>query len=76
MRDVWGLPVEPSGYVGSALVEWDYGIIEPFENRPPEGETDPHGRPRKEAASLEQLDTFFRTGAVVNTCGGPCENVD
>jgi len=73
-REVWGLPIEPSGTIGSALVEWDYGLYEPYENLPPDGDTDPHGRPRKEPEAMEQLDTFLRTGAVVNTCDGVCEN--
>ena len=76
VRDVWGLPTEASGYVGSALVEWDYGIAEPYENLPPEYETDPHGRTRKEPEAIEQLDIFLRTGAIVHTCAGPCQDID
>lgn len=76
VREVWGLPVEESGYIGSALIEWDYGLAEPYENLPPDGDTDPHGRPRKEPESMQQLDTFLRTGVIENTCGGPCQDID
>ncbi|MDG1480356.1 MAG: hypothetical protein P8R54_12235, partial [Myxococcota bacterium] len=76
VREVWGLPMEQSGYAGSALVEWDYGLTEPFSNTPPDDSTDPHGWPRKEPEAMEQLDIFLRTGTVVHTCDGPCQNLD
>jgi hypothetical protein len=76
VREVWGLPVKESGYIGSALIEWDYGLAEPYENLPPDGDTDPHGRTRKEPESMQQLDTFLRTGVIENTCGGPCQDID
>ena len=71
-RDVWGLPSMESGEVGSALVEWDYGLSEPFVSVPPDGE-DPHGWVRKELLAQEQLNWFLQTGEVVNFCQGSCQ---
>ena len=71
-REVWGLQTEPSGYVGSALVEWDYGAIEPTENIPPDESTDTHEGPRRELSAQEQMHHFFQTGEIINTCDGVC----
>jgi hypothetical protein len=70
-REIWGLETMQSGEVGSALVEWDYGLDVPFESIPPAGE-DPHSRPRKDVAGQDQLHHFFQTGEVVNFCEGSC----
>ena len=71
-REVWGLDELPNGAVGSGLVEWDYGLEEPFESIPPDPETDPHGTLRKEPEGQEQMHHFFATGELVNFCDGPC----
>lgn len=70
-RDVWGLSEKSGEFSGSALVEWDYGLEEPFENLPPDGE-DPHEWPRREPLAQAQLIRFLEEGIVENTCGGPC----
>lgn len=71
-RDVYGLETVPSGHTGSALVEFDYGLYEPPENIPPDADTDPHERPRRDAAGQMQMHTFFSTGVVEHYCEGPC----
>lgn len=71
VRPVWGLETVPSGWAGSGLVEFDYGLEEPFENIPPTGE-DPHEWPRRELAGQEQMYTFFETGLIENFCEGAC----
>lgn len=71
-RDVYGLETVPSGHTGSALVEFDYGLYEPPENIPPDADTDPHERPRRDAAGQLQMHTFFSTGVVEHYCEGPC----
>ena len=75
-RDVWGLEPMESGEKGSALVEWDYDIEEPFISTFPDPDTDPHGRPRKSFAGQEQLNHFLKTGEVVNFCNGSCDSED
>ena len=70
-RDIWGLESMESGEIGSAIVEFDYGLEIPFESIPPEGE-DPHSRPRKDEAAQEQMHQFFQTGEIVNYCDGSC----
>ncbi|MFT5682116.1 MAG: pimeloyl-ACP methyl ester carboxylesterase [Myxococcota bacterium] len=71
-REVWGIDTVKSGSTGSGLVEWDYGVSEPFENIPPSEDTDTHEGPRRELAAMEQLHLFFSTGELVNTCDGVC----
>ena len=71
-RERWGIDTVKSGSTGSGLVEWDYGVAEPFENIPPAEDTDTHEGPRRELEAMEQLHLFFSTGALVNTCDGPC----
>ena len=71
-REIWGLETVPSGHEGSALVEFNYGIDEPVENLPPDPDTDPHERPRRDAAGQLQMHTFFQTGLVEHFCDGPC----
>lgn len=75
VRPVWGMETVDST-TGSALVEWDYGLSEPFENLPPAAETDPHENPRRERAAQEQLHHFFSTGEIKDFCGGPCQDLD
>ena len=71
-REVWGVETVPSGHMGSALVEFDYGLSEPVENIPPDDEHDPHESPRREAAGQLQMHHFFSTGAIEHFCEGPC----
>ena len=73
-RPVWGLETVPSGHVGSALVEFDYGLFEPPENIPPDPSTDPHESPRRDLAGQLQMHTFFQTGVIEHFCEGPCGN--
>ena len=68
IRPIWGLEDMQSGEVGSAIVEWDYGLEVPFESIPPDG-YDPHSRPRNNFAGQQQLNHFLMTGEVVNYCG-------
>ena len=57
---------------GSALVEFEYGIEEPYTNTPPEEDTDPHEYPRRDEAGQDQINHFFQTGTVIQTCEGVC----
>jgi hypothetical protein len=71
-REVWGLETAESGWTGSALVEFEYGIAEPATNIPPTDGEDPHESPRRDKAGQAQIDHFFRTGEVVDFCEGVC----
>ena len=59
---------------GSGIVLWDFGNEWPVPgNHPPEADPvngDPHGKPRAFDLHNEQMDTFFRTGQIVDVCGG------
>jgi len=70
-REVWGLPTTSGDVQGSALVEWDYGLDEPYTNVTSD-DADPHEWPRREFLAQEQMYHFFTEGVVVNTCDGPC----
>ncbi len=64
----------PYPRTGSGTVLWDFGNEWPTPgNHPPEVDVvngDPHGKPRAFDLHNEQMDTFFRTGQIVDLCGG------
>ncbi|HXW33515.1 MAG TPA: hypothetical protein VEJ87_02985 [Acidimicrobiales bacterium] len=74
--EFWGLPVLPAGNsAGSALFVWDSGVpAPPAGDVPPSAGPDPHDTvPRSLPAFWKQMDAFFRTGLVIDPCGGaPC----
>ncbi len=74
LADIWGLQTQASGFVGSALVEYEHGAPEaPYTNVPPNTETDTHEDTRRTFAAQEQLNTFLTTGTVVDYCDGICD---
>ena len=75
-QPVWGLEEVEGPWTGSALVEWDYGVPEPYENTPPEVDPDPHEFPRRSPAGQAQVDEFLRTGVVEHKCDGICDGVN
>ncbi|MBN1334707.1 MAG: hypothetical protein JXB39_01970 [Deltaproteobacteria bacterium] len=72
-RNVWGLETRPTPFQGSALVEFDYGVVEPVEQVPCDARTDTHERPRHETPGQEQIRAFFEEAVVENFCDGPCD---
>jgi len=69
VQTIWGLPAFDDGDVGSALVEYDFGLPpDPVCNLPQSACGDPHGKLRRLPAAREQIDTFLRTGAITNFC--------
>jgi hypothetical protein len=75
VRPVWGLEVATEPVQGPVLVEWDYGLEEPYTNQPPTRDEDPHELPRREPAAQAQLEHFLRTGDVLDFCEGPCQDL-
>lgn len=68
-REIWGLPLVEGSHTGSALVEYDFGLPpDPVCNRPQTACSDPHGRLRRLDSARQQIDTFLRTGEIVNYC--------
>ena len=58
---------------GSGVVLFDYGNPWPAPgNRPPRemAPGDPHGRPRAAVHHQRQIANFFRTGEIIDVCGG------
>ena len=78
LQSIWGLPAFTDGDVGSALVEYDFGLPpDPVCNLPQSACDDPHGKLRRLPAAREQIDTFLRTGEITNFCdGGTCSFPD
>lgn len=74
IREIWGLPDFADGDVGSALVEYDFGLPpDPYCNLPQTACADPHGKLRRLPEAREQIDHFLRTGEISNFCpGGVC----
>ncbi len=59
-------------YAGSGIVLYDHGNPwPPPGNAPPHDSLgDPHGKPRKLAHHQKQMVHFFRTGEIIDVCGG------
>jgi hypothetical protein len=78
IREVWGLPVVSDSHMGSALVEYDFGLPpDPVCNLPQTACNDPHGRLRRLDSAREQIDLFLRTGEIANFCdNGICSYPD
>ncbi len=77
IRDVYGLTkaTGPIDQDGAVYAEWDFGLPpEPLCNQPLSVCEDPHGKLRKLDSARAQIDEFFRTGVVANTClAGVCD---
>jgi hypothetical protein len=73
LRPVWGV-AEAQGPLPSAAIWYDLGRAAPPEtNVPPAEDNEVHNDQRNIAAAREQIDTFLRTGEVVQTCEGTCD---
>ncbi|MFT3764682.1 MAG: hypothetical protein QM820_04070 [Minicystis sp.] len=74
-RSVWGVPEMAGPFMGSAMVEWDFGNKEsPKTNTPPDDTygPDPHDEVRKLPEAMDQTNAFFRMGVVQPFCSGAC----
>jgi hypothetical protein len=74
-REVYGITDAPSGFSGSGIVEWNFGLPPaPLTDEPATAGSDPHEELRYVPAEQDMTDQFFRTGIVNQTCpdGGPC----
>ena len=75
--DIYGLDKTSKVDGESGYVEYDFGLPEdPLCNIPQRACEDPHGKLRKLQEARVQLDQFFTTGVIENTCGGKCEFAD
>ncbi len=77
-KEIYGVDDAPSGFTGSGIVEWSFGLP-PIStvDLPPDAGPDPHGELRFVPAAQDMADRFFRTGLIEQTCpdGGPCHVV-
>lgn len=70
-REVYGIDVVDAPTTGTVLVEYLYGVEEPYVNHPPTGD-DPHEWVRREFTAQEQMAHFFETGEIDVYCDGVC----
>jgi len=73
VREIWGVENKTPPFVGSAIVEFDYGIEEPVLAEPCPEETDTHESPRREDNGQAQIERFFEDGTIDHYCDGPCD---
>ena len=73
-RAIWGIEEVTGPHVGSAMIEYDFGLMpEQTINVPSIDGEDPHGKVRKLASAEKSLDQFLRTGAIESFCDGACD---
>jgi hypothetical protein len=74
-REVYGITDSPTGFSGSGIVEWSFGLpTAPITDDPATAGTDPHEELRYVPAEQDMTDQFLRTGVVNQLCpdAGPC----
>lgn len=72
-RTPWSVTPQAYPYRGSGVVLYNFGNPWPaVGNQPPARDMlgDPHSRPRRELWHQRQMVTFFRTGEIIDVCGG------
>ena len=74
-RKVFGVTEAPYPHTGSGMVLYDFGNPwpPPGSNLPPTTVDvlgDPHGRPRQLKSHNQQMVHFWRTGEIIDVCGG------
>jgi hypothetical protein len=71
-RTPFGLTQAPYPRRGSGVVLYDFGNPWPAPGNipPPDLNANPHGQPRQREWHQRQMVTFFRTGEIIDTCGG------
>lgn len=71
-RRVVGVTEQPYPKAGSGVVLWHFGNPWPTPgNHPPaDNNDDPHELPRRRDSHNDQMVRFFRTGQIVDVCGG------
>lgn len=77
-RELFGIADADAPFGGNGLTEFDFGLpASPTTNTPPTGsdDDDPHDKVRKLQSSIDQTDTFLRTGVVMQYCGGRCQGM-
>jgi hypothetical protein len=72
-RSPWNCPPAPYPHRGSGVVLFDFGNPWPMPGNVTPTRSmvgDPHERPRRQEAHQRQIANFFRTGEIIDVCGG------
>ncbi|MBV1859657.1 MAG: hypothetical protein KUG77_14685 [Nannocystaceae bacterium] len=72
-REIWGLETAEGTVEGSAMIEYEFGVVEPIVNIPTEDGEDPHGKLRNLEQSIETRAQFLLEGTIETHCDGPCD---
>lgn len=73
-RSVFGLDEVGPGHVGSAMIEYDFGLPPiPLDNVPMTQGDDPHGAIWQQPQGHQSLFLFLRSGQVDSYCDGACD---
>jgi len=72
-RELYGIPTRTGSVSGSAMVEFDFGLPDAFENVPSPGTPDPHSRITESPPAFTMATEWLETGTVQNRCDGPCD---
>jgi hypothetical protein len=72
--DLFGIDTVEQPYMGSAMIEYDFGLpAEPIENIPMSEGEDPHGKLAEVPNAFLTVEQFLRTGVVETFCDGACD---
>jgi hypothetical protein len=73
-RTLYGIEEVEAPYVGSAMIEYGWGLPpEPIENVPMTEGEDPHGKLADSPEATLTVEQFLRTGVVETFCDGACD---
>ncbi len=72
--DLFGIDVVEQPYMGSAVIEYDFGLPpEPIENVPMTAGEEPHSKLAEVPAAALTVEQFLRTGVAESFCDGACD---
>ncbi|MEM6293528.1 MAG: hypothetical protein AAGA54_19805 [Myxococcota bacterium] len=72
-REIWGLENVEGPVEGGAMIEYEFGVVEPITNIPTTDGEDPHGKLRNLDASQATRAEFLLEGTIRTNCDGPCD---
>jgi hypothetical protein len=73
VRPVFGVEEAEAPFVGSALLEMDFGYEEPDPSTLVVGEIGPHNEPFSSTKGRQQIAQFLLNGEVIQPCDGACD---
>ncbi len=72
-RSLWGIEEAAAPFVGSAFIEWDFGIDDPLEPVPADGEAGVHWAVTGREDAKRLVGHWLATGEAIAPCDGACD---